>query len=67
MTSWRHTEQPRALARVLEAFVAVYFEGSITPQTLLGPKRIDGNRGGKRAVDPARQAEDHAVKPLRPT
>ncbi len=53
-------EQPGALARVLEAFVAGVFRREHHAPHLARAERIDRDRRRQRAVDPARQAEDHA-------
>ena len=55
-------EQPRAFFGVLEAFVAGIFRRQHHAPDPVGAQRIDRDRGGQRAVDPARQAEDDAGK-----
>ena len=55
-------EQSRAFARVLQAFGLVYLLRQHHAAHPVGSERIDRDGGRQRAVDPARQAEDHAGK-----
>ena len=60
-------EQARALARILEALLAVYLDGSITPQTLSGPSASTATAADSALSIPPDRPRITPGKPLRST